>query len=313
MAVFLKERGVVAARLETTKGTANAPAAVDGGTEVSDVVYSADIAVMERDPVRASFDREKNITGNRSARLSFKTPLIGGSSAGSRPNVWAMLRACGYSESISAGVSVTYTPLTASASQETATIDFYADGILYRIVGAMGNVTLDVKENEVPMLSFEFTGVYVAPTDTALITPTYSGVSPPSPLSATLTFRSTTMVATGFSFNTGNEVVLREDITNAAGLIHAVIVNRDPTITCDPELETVATFDFLTNLVNATAGEFNGQIGTAAGNTFRANFPNSQITEAPLADRGGRLTHNLTLKPRRLASAGNDFGTLRWT
>ena len=314
MAVFLVERGVLAAKIETVKGTANAPVAVDGGLEISDVSLNTDITVVERDPIAASFDDPKAIRGNRISRVTFKSPIVGGTTAGSRPPHWALLRACGMTEAISAGVSVTYTPTTASSTQETVTIDLYLDGILHRIVGAMGTFRKTVAENDTPMFEFEFHGVYVAPSDTALLSGVaYQAVSPPAPLGATLTFRSQTLVSTGWTFDLANSVVVRQDITQAGGVIHAVITNRKPVITTDPEVELVATFDFWSNVVNANSGEFNGTIGSAAGNTVRLLAPNAEITTAEPGDREGLRILNLTLKPRRLVSAGEDHASLRYT
>ena len=314
MAVFLVERGQIAAKIETTKGTANAPAAIDAGIEVYDVSYTPEIGIAERDDIRSTFDKRKNITGSRAARVTFRAAIKGGSSAGSRPEVWALLRACCTTEAIVASTSVTYTPTTAESAQETLTIDVYRDGLVYRILGAMGNVRAIVKENEVPMFEFEFRGVYVAPTDTALLTGvTYVSTGPPQPVSMTLTLHSQTLRATGFEFDMGNQIELRSDVTNAAGYVHAVCVNQDPTITVDPELETVATFDYITRLQNSTAGAFLGQVGTAAGNIFRLLCPNATITEAPHGDRNRLIIVNLTLKARGLADSGNDSFNLRWT
>lgn len=314
MAVILSERGLIAVRVESTKGTANAPAAADAGIEVYDVSYTPEIGVHERDPVRPGFDTEKNIVGPRSARITFRTPMKGTGAAGERPEFYYLLRGCGLSETITAATRVDYDPISAESAQETLTIDVYHDGLRYRAVGCMGNARIVAKQGDTPHIEWEFRGVYVAPADVSLLTnPPYVTASPAAMISATLTFRSQTLRATGFELDLGNVVELREDVTNAAGYVNAYVARRDPTITCDPEVELVATFDFLTSLINATAGAFTAQWGSAGGGQWRINCPNAQIVGADISDRNSLKIHNLTIKARALnpQSATGDSVSIR--
>jgi hypothetical protein len=312
MAAILMERAQAAARVETTKGTANAPIAADGGIEIWDLGVTPTVGVYERETLGATFDKPSGVPGERFYEATFRVPIKGRASAGLVPEMGILLRAAGLAQALP-GATVDYAPIQAEASQETITLDLYRDGKRWRLTGTMANVTLEVRKNIVPYFEFTFIGIYAAPSDTALLTsPPYILTAPPQPLTATFTLMSQTMIATGFSFNLGNEVRLRHDITQATGFRNCVIVNRDPTISLDPEDELVATFDFLNRLTTGAVGEFVFQYGTAAGNTFRFRAPAAQIIEAPYADRDGLLTRSLTLRPRKLVAAGDDSFLIRF-
>ena len=314
MAVHLIERGQIAAKIETTKGTANAPVAVDAGIMVWDLGLTERVDIAERNPVGAAFDDPAGIPEFRAYELTFRAEIQGGTTAGSRPPIWALLRACGLSETISASTSVTYALITAESSQECVTIDVYRDGKRYRLTGAMGNAVFVFERGTPTHVEFTFVGVYNAPVDAGLLaTPPYVAVAPPAPVSATLTLMSNTLRAVGFRCDLGNQVELREDVTNAAGFIHAVIVDRKPRITVEPEDDLVATVEWLTKKTGGTLGEFVGTFGTVAGNIHRILAPAAQVVGAGFGERGGRITRTLELACRGLAAFTNDSVSYRIT
>ena len=313
-AILGTEIGQVAARVETTKGTALAPTAVHGGIEVWDPQVTPVVGVAARPPAPAPFGTPAGIPNVRHYEATFRCPLKGRASAGIAPDIMTLLRGCGLSETIVASTSTTYQGVSVLSSQETITLDVYRDGKRWRLTGAVGNLVAEVRRDAVPYVDFSFLGKYVAPTDTAiLVSPPYVATSPPQPVGATLTLLSQTLIATGWTFNLGNELKLRQDITDATGWGHGYIANRDSVISIDPEDELVATFDFLQRLTNGTLGEFVGQIGTVAGNIIRLRAPAVQVTDAPYAEREGLLTRNVSLRCRENVVDSNDQFTLRYT
>lgn len=316
MAVFLIERGQIAAKIETTKGTvpAPAPAAIDAGIEIYDLSFNPTVEVHERETIHATFGKPAAVIGARFAEITFRSPVQGHTGPGLVPAVGPLLRACGFSETVAPATSVAYALITQESAQETITIDMYRDGKRYRITGAMGNVTMEARLGDVPFFEFTFVGIYTAPEDQAMLTnPPYIAVAPPQPVNATLTFFSETMCATGWTLDVGNDVQLREAVTEATGRKHAVIVNREPTISIDPEDELVATIEFLNKLTQGAVGELVATIGSVAGNTLTMSVPHAQITEAPFGDRNGLVTRDLTIMPRENVFDSDDAFTLTWT
>lgn len=319
MGVALVEVGQLGALFETVKGTANAPAALDAGIRVWDIGLEEKVEMHERNPVEAEFDQPHAIPGMRSYQLTFRAEIVGGTSAGSRPPVWQLLQACSLTEAISAGVSVTYSPLTPEASQKTVTIDVYrrvAGAVKrHRLTGAMGNVRIVCLSDGVPYMEFTFLGVYNEPVDVAdlLTTPPYVMAGPPPVVGATVSLMSQTLRCVGFEIDLGNKVELREDVNQPSGYVHAVVVDRLPTISVAPEDELAATVEWLAKKTTPTVGEFIGLIGSAAGNIFRVRAPAAQVMEAGWGTRGTRITRTLSLAARKLANAGADSLTIRWT
>lgn len=319
MAVALMEIGQLAVLVETVKGTAVSPAAVDAGIRVWDIGLEEQIEIHERNTVEAEFSQPHAIPGMRSYQLTFRSEIVGGTSAGSRPPMWQLLRACGLSEAISAGVSVTYTEVSNENSQVTVTIDVYrrvgATVKRYRLTGAMGNVRAVCLSDGVPYLEFTFLGVYNEPTDASdlLSGLPYVMAGPPPVVSATITLMSQTLRCVGYEFDLGNKVELREDVNQASGYMHAVVVDRLPTLSVTPEEELIATVEWLNKKTTPTVGEFIGSIGTVAGNIFRIRAPAAQVMAAGFGTRGTRGVRPLNLACRKLLNAGGDSVALRWT
>jgi hypothetical protein len=306
MGVHLKERGHIAVAVESTKGTANPPLVGDAGIEVYDPSLEPVIEIADRNPLEPSFGRRRNITGNQMRRLTLRVPLSGSGTAGTAATWGRLLRACATTETIVPATSVTYAPVTAFASQDTVTIDVYRGEKRWRLVGVMGNPKFIISQNEVPVVEFTFMGIYVAAADSAPLAPSFPSVNPPSPVSVTLTWNAITLIATSLEIDLANDVQMRQDIGQATGYRHAVIVERDPSATADAEEEAVSTVDWEEQVRLATAGALSIVISGGAGNIHTFSAPVVQIVAAPLVERNGLLVRNLQFKLRRSASAGND-------
>ena len=116
---------------------------------------------------------------------SFEVEMAGSGAAGTAPPWGVLMRACGLSETINAGVDVQYKP--ASTAFESVTIYFYHEGLLYKLIGVRGTCGLRMNARQVPVFTFEMTGVYVAVTDVALPSPTLTSWQKPLPVSNTNT------------------------------------------------------------------------------------------------------------------------------
>ena len=93
------------------------------------------------------------------------------------PRYGKALKACGLSETVAAGTSVTYAPVSSSFS--SVTIHYNIDGVLHKVTGARGTFTLNANVGEIPSIDFSFTGIYVPPSDAALPSVTYGDQATP--------------------------------------------------------------------------------------------------------------------------------------
>lgn len=304
---ILVERGQLAVELEVTKGTPVAPDAADAGIEIQNIRLEPTIEVAERNSVEPSFARRPFVPASRMWTITFEVPMKGSGAAGTVAEFSKLLEGCGMNEVIVAVTSVTYDPESANATNQTLTMDFLLDGVLWRLSGAMGNAIWVFSQNDDPVIRFEFKGLYNAATDTALLAGvSYGTVSPPNPVAATCTWDAEVLRLTAVEIDLGNEVVMRPDICAATGFLHAIIVDRATRITADPETELVATVDWVDEIIQGRLGAFAFALGGTGGNIHTFNAPNAQIVEAPFADRDGILVNNLVFAALANTDDGDD-------
>lgn len=131
-------------------------------------------------------------------------------------------------------------------------------------------------------------GVYSDVSDVALLSGvTYEETLPPVMKGTTPAFASYEPVLANVEQNMGNVVALRESMAAAAGAISARITGRRPTARFDPELDSVANFDFYGRLKNGTTFYAELSWGSVAGNRFKAIWSQVQITDVTEGDRNG--------------------------
>jgi hypothetical protein len=133
--------------------------------------------VVSRELIRPYLGASEQLLANTRVECTFSVELAGSGTAGTAPRYGKAFLACGMSETVSAGVSVTYAPV--SASFGSCTIYYNIDGLLHTVTGARGTYTLNLAVGEIPTIDFTFTGVYNAPTDSAAPSVTYANQATP--------------------------------------------------------------------------------------------------------------------------------------
>jgi len=283
---MIRRRCQVAALIETTEGEAIALAAADVVCNTYEAGYDPDIKYFRRDPSRATLSPKAGRIGQRASKISFKVDLHGSGAKGTAPSYGKLLKACGFTETVAASTSVTYTP--ASASIPCLTMALYLDGICKKIRGARGTVKFTHKVGEPVMMEFEFTGVLDSIATVAMLTSVSEATTiPPAFLNASLTLDNYATVISALTIDIANEIALRDDANGADGYKSAVITKRDPKGSIDPEMVPIATYDFLTKLKADTKMAFTETLGSVDGNKFVITAPEVQYTGMKDADRNG--------------------------
>ena len=236
---LIKSLRVLAGKLETTPGTgATLVSGTDGIIDAYDVVLEGEISYNER-VAAGAFGRQNGSTGTRAGSLKFKVPAVGGGTAGTAP-AWASVCFQACAMTLAAG---TFAPFSASATQQAATFAVYENGALKKMVGSMGTWTFNGEDGKTPYFEFDFKGVWLAPTDATMFTPQFGSVIPPAFEGATLTLGAFSPKISKVSIAYGAKVEMRQDVTNAAGFIAAIITDRKITGKIDPEMTLVAAYD----------------------------------------------------------------------
>lgn len=314
MGRILSNRAVVAAKAETTEGTAISLAGADANFQVMEPRFEADIPMFKREILDGSLSPFKMIAGTRLAKLSFKVENKGSGTAGTAPAIGKLLKACGFGETVVASTSVTYAPISTLASIDSLSMALYKDGLRKAIRGARGNVKYSAKNGEPGMFEFEFIGVYDAVTDVAMLTPSGVETTVPVPLlSALFSVASFSAFVSQISFDMANTIEPRPDINKAEGYISALLTKREPKGSFDPEDELVATHDFYGRWLAGTTGALTWKHPGSAGNICTFTVPVCQYTKIAENDRNGIATLGTDFLMARSASTGNDEVSIAYT
>jgi len=306
---LLEARTQIAAKKETVEGSAETLSASDAFL-AANVKFTPNFAMGERKNVSSSLSPWASIPGVRSAKLEFDVELKGSGTAGTAPALGNLLKACGFGETVAASTSVTYAP--ASSSISSMTLAVYQDGVIKKIWGARGNVSLKLEDGAPGWLHFEFTGADFSVTDgTMLSSVTYESTKPPAFLSATLTIDSYSALIGLLEINMNNEVNLRKDANSQSGYKSAVITNRKPTMTIDPEQVLVATHDFYGKLRTGNEGSLSLVLGSTTGNICTISAPKVQYTGISDDVRDGIRVLGITCQLNR--SSGDDEISIAFT
>ena len=287
MALLLRKRLIVI-ETETTYGTDAAPDGADAVLvrDLSITPQSSD--VVSRDLIRPYLGASQQLLANTRVECTFSVELAGSGTAGTAPQYGKALKACGLAETIVASTSVTYDPV--SSGFESVTIHYMIDGVRHQMRGCRGNVALTANVGEIPTLDFTFTGIYVAPDDSAILTPTYANQDDP------LVFKNDNVTGfqllsyagalQSFSFDLGNTTVYRELV---GGSKEVLITDRAANGSVSIEAVTMATKDYFASAVDddAALGNLVFTHGTVAGNKVQFTSSKVDIGDVAYGDSDG--------------------------
>ncbi len=286
---LLKAIRTLAAKVETTIGTAISLSASDGVFNAYDLEIQPSIEFNKRQ-AQGSFDNLKAVAGARKGTATFKTDIEWDGTSTLPPWATVLLPACGYVES-----SQVFTPRSEGpgSNVKTLTIGAYIDGKFKSIAGAVGSFKLVCPSGEQCMIEWEFDGVWQAETDVALISPTYPTADPIRFASAVCTYGGTGLKVENVTVDAGNQKIMRQDPTTDAGYISGLVVNRTPMIEANPEATLVATDDMYGDLIGMTEAAFaltlDGPAPVASTSTIAISAPKAQIVSSTEGERDGMV------------------------
>jgi hypothetical protein len=286
---LLKRKRVLAAKIEGTIGTAEALSASDGAFNVYNAMIQPTIEMEQREG-QGGFGYLSSVPGGYIGTATFRTMLEWDGTA-TEP-AWAdtFFPACGWVKS-----GQVYTPRSEApgSNVKTLTIGCYVDGVFKSIRGAMGTFVATLPTGKAGYIDWTFTGVFVSPTDVALITPTYPTDKPMRFAGGLAEWNDVNLCISSATVNANNEVVMRECPTTEEGYIAAIVVNRVPTISIDPEAATVATQDRWAAWLAQTEYALELDVGGPGNSVLSFDAPKAQIINNQEADRGRMVTDTI--------------------
>lgn len=286
----LKRKRLLAAKVESTAGTAETLTASEAAFNVYDPMIQATIEVEPRES-QGSLDNLSGVPGARTGTCTFRTDTWWDGST-TMPS-WAsvFLPACGWVET-----SQVYNPTseTPGSNVKTLTIAVYEDGVIKKLTGAMGTFRIVCPAGRMVFVEWTFTGVWNAPVDGALLAPTYPTDLPIRYANATSTYDSVALCVENVTFDAGNNVILKECPSTASGFDYAVVTSRTPTITANPEATLIATDDPYGSWLSADEAVFTVTLDGPSDSTIEISADKAQITNVQEADRNGIVTDDVT-------------------
>lgn len=210
---LLARKTIILAKKETTYGVDATPTGAANAI-LAEIDPSAITPLagdtIQRNNARPYLGSFEQIHVNSHVIVPFSVEMVGSGSLGVAP-AWApLLLACGYDETINAGTSVEYDPLSI-ADTDSVTIYFHLDGQKHALVGARGTFTISMQANQIPKLNFTFTGMWVNPASVADPTPTFTSFQAPVPVNNANTSAAVLytidLVLNSLNVDNGNQVI----------------------------------------------------------------------------------------------------------
>jgi hypothetical protein len=293
---MLSNRQVILLKLESVYKTDPTPSASTDAILVESLdVAPSGLRMIDRPVIEASIGTRQSIYGGTLYNITFSMEVKGSGAAGTAPECGAALQCCGFLETVSAGVSVAYTPV--STGIKSCTIWRYFDGHLEKYSGCRGTVSFAGEVGGKGMLNFTFTGHKMAHTDTALATPTYDAAVPVPIIGGAFSADSYAAVISALSFDMGNTVGLPPDWNSANGFAEIIVSKRNPVGSFNPERVLLATHNFFTLFESSgTAALSTGPIGSTAGQIWTLTAPAVSYTGMGEGDREGKAIYDIPIK-----------------
>ena len=127
-----------------------------------------------------------------------------------------------------------------------------------------------------------------------LLAPTYpTDENPIRFANGTCSYNSVALKTEQVTVASNNQFKMREDPTNIAGYCNAVVVDRKPQITANPESQLVATRDVYGQWIGHTEAAFDLQLDGTSTSTIDIDAPKAQIVSAQEADRERIVTDDI--------------------
>ena len=309
---LLSRKRLILAKAESTYGTDPSPTGSANAILVRNLeITPLQAETVSRDLIRPYLGVSDQLLAQTRVEVTFEVELAGSGAAGTAPAYGPVLKACGLSETVVATTSVTYAPVSASFS--SVTIYFHNDGIRHKVTGCRGTFSLNAQVGQIPVIQFTMTGIYNAPTDESLPSPTYANQAAPLIFKNGNTSNFSVFSYAGclqsLEFNVANSIIYRELVGCTKEVL---ITDRQPAGTVVIEAPSIATKDFFTIANGSTTGSVTFQHGATAGNIVTFTTAQSDIGSPTYSDQDGIQMLNLPYVAIP-TSAGNDELSLAFT
>ena len=179
---------------------------------------------------------------------------------------------------------------------ESLTMVMNKDGVQHTMPGSLGTFELTAEAGSYAKIKWTFTGTYVEPIDARLPLPNFETTLPWEVQLARLQINSFGAIVAKFTYNQGNDIQIRPDVSGPDGYLGVRLVSRKPEGGIDPEADLVENFDFWGQLSAAETMPFSMRVGIASENEVWFIGTNVQYSGLTYQDRAGISTYNAGIR-----------------
>ncbi|MDD5176753.1 MAG: hypothetical protein PHQ05_10065 [Sterolibacterium sp.] len=297
----------VALKAEGTYGTDPVPTGAANWFEARNVSLTTfDAEVVDRNIDQNWLGVGGKIITSKWSKLSFDIALAGSGTAGTAPKWAPMVLACGCAETLVALTSAAYNLISTAFGSCTAYLE--VDGVLYKFVGARGNLKCAINAKGIPVLRVELTSLYTAPAAGSISSISKTGWTYEDASNATntgkVTLNSVDLAFSTLEWDIGNQIA-RIDLPGPQ--LEVAITDRKPSANLTVLAPALATFDPYALAVAGTVVVLTNTHGVGAGKQLKSDL-NVRVTGVAEDQVEGMLAYKLTLEPTPVS--GNDEITL---
>ena len=281
---MLTEVGAILIKLEDPAG---AEVVTDQAVYVENLAINPTGEFIERAGRGAFHGPEMTgVIGGRSGKCTFSTEMRTSGSQAFDAGLAILLQACNFVKTLEV-----YT-IAKIATQKTITIEVWQDGVLKVLYGAAGTFTIDYATNQRVMFNFDFDGLYKAEADEAV--PAYVPAGTTMMFGdGSFTVLTESHMISKFTFDAGNVVVPKYDITGPGGITYYQTTYPKPIVSWDPESALVATDDVHADWLAGTTGTLALAVGNGT-DKVTLDCGKVQYMEIPEGARDNIRIHEVT-------------------
>lgn len=301
------KRKAVLIKEETAYGTDPVPTGLLNWIEARNVsLTSFEAETADRNIVMPFMGNGGSLITAIWSKLSFEVAIAGSGTLGTAAKWGPLMLGAGYAETVSAGASVTYNLVTEDFGSLTAYLNI--DGTLYKFLGSRGEVKAKIAAKGIPVLTFEFTGLYTVPVGDAMPTIDRTGWTTECAVNSVntgkLTVNAVDLAFSTFEWATGNQIA-RIDLPGPQREV--AILDRKPSASATVLAPTLAVFNPYILAEANTPVDITNTHGTVAGKKVGTALK-ATISAVGETEVDGMLAYQLTFVPTPVA--GNDEITL---
>ncbi len=195
-------------------------------------------------------------------------------------------------------VNVLYSPTSDESVYKTASIYFYADGLLWTFTGALGTPSLELTTGGIGFINFEMRAQFATKSATAVPAGAAAVLRPTPPrfVGGKCQLNKALAQVRTLTINAGVNVILPDDPESAEGYGAALPIERDVAGNLDPYMNTTNSVALFNAFRAGTPMSLMAIIGSTPGNRFVAIVPNAKAIGMDPGARDGLGQHGVSFQ-----------------